>query len=319
MTPRAPDSGHLRGAPSTRSDTEVARVGFIGLGLMGEPMSRNVLAKGYPLTVFDIKPEAVQRLVAAGAAEAPSPRAVAERSDVVFTIVPNSSDVESVILGPAGVAEAARAGLIVVEMSTIDPAVTTRVAAALAERGVAMLDAPVGRPSAFAADAKLAFMVGGDPDVLDRCRDILMTMGDTIFYCGESGMGATMKVVNNFLSVATLAMTSEALVLGAKSGLKTSVMLDVLRQTAANNAHLTMTYPRKALRRDFSPMFMIDLAHKDLSLGLQLGATQQVPLAMGAVAREMFSAARARGRGKLDWTAVMTVLEEVAGTEVRDA
>ncbi len=293
------------------------RVGFIGLGLMGEPMSRNVLRKGFPLTVFDVRADPVQRLVAAGAAAAGSPRAVAERSDVVLTIVPNSSDVEKVILGPDGVAEAARPGLTVIDMSTIDPAVSKRVATALGARGAAMLDAPVGRPSSFAAAAQLAFMVGGDGAVLDRCRQVLLAMGDTIFYCGGNGMGSTMKVVNNLLSITALAATGEALVLGAKSGLETAVMLDVLRRTAASNAHLSMTYPQKALKGDFSPMFMIDLAHEDLSLGLELGAAQQVPLALGAMAREMFSAARARGRGRLDWTAVVTVLEDVAGVEVR--
>ena len=295
------------------------RVGFIGLGLMGDPMSRNVLKKGFPLTVYDVRPEAVQRLAEAGAKAASSPREVAEQTDVVLTMVPNSGDVEAVILSADGVAAGARPGLVVIDMSTIDPAVSKRVAAALATRGVAMLDAPVGRPSIFAAQAALAFMVGGDKAVLERCRDILMAMGDTIFYCGESGMGSTMKVVNNLLSITTLAVTSEALVLGAKSGLKPSVMLDVLRRTAANNAHLNMTYPSKALKGDFSPMFMIDLAHKDLSLGLQLGAAQQVPLALGAVAREMLTAARAKDRGRLDWTAVMTVLEDVAGIQVRDA
>jgi 3-hydroxyisobutyrate dehydrogenase-like beta-hydroxyacid dehydrogenase len=295
------------------------RVGFIGLGLMGEPMSCNVLKKGFPLTVFDVRPEAIQKLVAAGAKAAACPREVAEQTDVVLSIVPNSRDVEHVMLGADGVSAGARPGLIVIEMSTIDPATTTRVAAALATRGVSMLDAPVGRPSTFAAGAALAFMVGGDKAVLDRCRDILLAMGDTIFYCGGSGMGSTMKVVNNLLSITTLAVTAEALVLGAKSGLDPSVMLEVLRRTAANNAHLEMTYPNKALRGDFSPTFMIDLAHKDLSLGLELGAAQQVPLALGAVAREMFTAARAKGRGQLDWTAVMTVLEDVAGAQVRRA
>jgi 4-hydroxybutyrate dehydrogenase/sulfolactaldehyde 3-reductase len=295
------------------------RLGFIGLGLMGEPMARNLLKKGFPLTVFDVRPEAIDKLVTAGAKAASSPRQVAEQSDVVLTIVPNSSDVERVILGPDGVAAAARPGLVVIEMSTIDPATTQRVAGVLASRGVSMLDAPVGRPSTFAAEAALAFMVGGDRAVLDRCRDILMAMGDTIFYCGGSGMGATMKVVNNLLSITTLAVTSEALVLGAKSGLAPSVMLDVLCRTAADNAHLHMTYPNKALKGDFSPMFMIDLAHKDLSLGMQLGAAQQVPLALGAAAREMFTAARTMGRGHLDWTGIMTVLEDIAGTQVRHA
>jgi 4-hydroxybutyrate dehydrogenase/sulfolactaldehyde 3-reductase len=187
-------------------------------------------------------------------------------------------------------------GLTVIEMSTIDPHVTKRVAAALADRGMRMLDAPVGRPSTFAESAELAFMVGGDPALLEEHRPILLAMGNTIFYCGESGMGATMKAVNNLLSITTLAVTSEALVLGTKAGLKASVMLDVFRQTAASNAHLHMTYPGKALKGDFSPMFMVDLAHKDLSVALTLGANQQVPIMLGAVAREMFTAARSGPR-----------------------
>jgi 4-hydroxybutyrate dehydrogenase/sulfolactaldehyde 3-reductase len=295
------------------------RIGFIGLGLMGTPMARNVLKQGFPLTVFDVLKERMESLVAEGARTATSPSEVAGTSDVVITMLPASADVEAVILGPGGIAEGGAQDLVVIEMSTIDPTVTKRIAAALAARGMRMLDAPVGRPSTFAADAALAFMVGGDAALLEECREVLLTMGKTIFYCGESGMGATMKAVNNLLSITTLAVTSEALVLGAKAGLRPSVMVDVFRQTAANNAHLHMTYPEKALKGDFSPMFMVDLAHKDLSVALNLGANQQVPITLGAVAREMFTAARARGRGKLDWTAVMTVLEDQAGVQVRDA
>jgi 4-hydroxybutyrate dehydrogenase / sulfolactaldehyde 3-reductase len=295
------------------------RVGFVGLGLMGGPMARNVLRRGFPLTVFDVVPERVKSLVTEGARGAASPGEVAAASDAVLTILPASPDVEAVVLGPGGIVEGGAQGLTVIEMSTIDPHVTKRVAAALADRGMRMLDAPVGRPSTFAESAELAFMVGGDPALLEEHRPILLAMGNTIFYCGESGMGATMKAVNNLLSITTLAVTSEALVLGTKAGLKASVMLDVFRQTAASNAHLHMTYPGKALKGDFSPMFMVDLAHKDLSVALTLGANQQVPIMLGAVAREMFTAARARGRGKLDWTAVMTVLEDEAGVKVRDA
>ena len=294
------------------------RVGFVGLGLMGGPMARNVLKKGFPLTVCDVVKERVSALVAEGATAAASPREVAAASDVVLTILPASADVEAVVLGAGGIAEGGARGLAVIEMSTIDPHVTKRVATALAARGIHMLDAPVGRPSTFAESAELAFMVGGDPALLEEHRPVLLAMGNTIFYCGESGMGATMKAVNNLLSITTLAVTSEALVLGAKAGLRASVMLDVFRQTAANNAHLHMTYPGKALNGDFSPMFMVDLAHKDLSVALNLGANQQVPLALGAMAREMFTTARARGRGKLDWTAVITVLEDEAGVKVRD-
>ncbi|HEY7205306.1 MAG TPA: NAD(P)-binding domain-containing protein [Methylomirabilota bacterium] len=295
------------------------RVGFIGLGLMGGPMAGNVLKKGFPLTVCDVVPERVDALVARGATAAATPRDVAAASDVVLTILPASADVEAVVLGPAGVAEGARPGLALVEMSTIDPHVTKRVAAALAARGLRMLDAPVGRPSTFAESAELAFMVGGDAALLEEVRPVLLAMGNTIFHCGGTGMGATMKAVNNLLSITTLAVTGEALVLGAKAGLTADVMLEVFRRTAASNAHLHMTYPDKALKGDFSPMFMVDLAHKDLSVGLALGAAQQVPLPLGALAREMFTTARARGRGRLDWTAVITVLEDEAGVKVRRA
>jgi 4-hydroxybutyrate dehydrogenase/sulfolactaldehyde 3-reductase len=295
------------------------RVGFIGLGLMGGPMAGNVLKKGFPLTVCDVVPERVDALVARGATAAATPRDVAAASDVVLTILPASADVEAVVLGPGGVAEGARPGLALVEMSTIDPHVTKRVAAALAARGLRMLDAPVGRPSTFAESAELAFMVGGDAALLEEVRPVLLAMGNTIFHCGGTGMGATMKAVNNLLSITTLAVTGEALVLGAKAGLTADVMLEVFRRTAASNAHLHMTYPDKALKGDFSPMFMVDLAHKDLSVGLALGAAQQVPLPLGALAREMFTTARARGRGRLDWTAVITVLEDEAGVKVRRA
>jgi len=295
------------------------RVGFIGLGLMGGPMARNVLRKGFPLIVHDVVEERMAALMAEGAKAAGSPREVAAASDVVLTILPASADVEAVLLGPGGVVEGAAPGAAVVEMSTIDPHVTKRVAAALAARGLRMLDAPAGRPSTFAESAELIFMVGGDAALLEELRPVLLAMGTTIFYCGESGMGASMKAVNNLLSVASLALTGEALVLGAKAGLRAEVMLDVFRQTAANNAHLHMTYPNKALKGDFSPMFMVDLAHKDLSVALALGANQQVPLMLGAVAREMFTRARAQGRGKLDWTALITVLEDEAGVKVRSA
>ncbi|HXJ80218.1 MAG TPA: NAD(P)-binding domain-containing protein [Candidatus Methylomirabilis sp.] len=294
------------------------RVGFIGLGLMGDPMARNVLRRDFPLTVYDVVEPRMEALVAEGAKAARSPREVAAASDVVLTILPASADVEAVILGPGGVVEGAAPGLAVVEMSTIDPHVTQRLAAALAARGLRMLDAPVGRPSTFAASAELIFMVGGDAALLEELRPVLLAMGNTILHCGESGMGASMKAVNNLLSITTLAVTGEALVLGAKAGLRAEVMLDVFRRTAADNAHLRMTYPDKALRGDFSPMFMVDLAHKDLSVALALGAHQQVPVTLGAVAREMFTRARARGRGKLDWTALITVLEDEAGVKVRN-
>ena len=293
------------------------RVGFIGLGTMGEPMAKNVVKKGFPLTVLDVVAAPVERLVAVGAKAASTPREVASLSDVVITMLPNSADVEQVVLGKDGIRDGAHRGLILIDMSTIDPVVTKKIAQELAASGVRMIDAPVGKPSQFAVDATLSIMAGGDRADVEECREILMSMGNTLFYCGPTGMGATMKVVNNLLSCTVVVATAEALVLGARSGLSAETMLEVLRQTGANNAHLHMTYPNKALKGDFRPNFMIDLAHKDLGLALAFAGQQGIPLAVGAAAREVMTAARGKGKGKLDWTAVMTVLEEIAKVEVR--
>lgn len=293
------------------------RIGFIGLGAMGRPMAKNVLKGGFTLAVHDIVPEPVRELVALGAETRATPREVARDADAVITMLPDSPDVEAVLLGPDGVAQGAPPGTIVVDMSTIDPATTRKVAGALGARGLRFVDAPVGRTSAHAEAGTLFIMVGGDPADVAAVDRLLRTMGTDLVHCGPTGTGITMKVVNNYLSCASSVLTAECLVLGVKAGLRLETMLQVMTSTAAKTAHLEMTYPAKAFRGDFTPGFLIDLAHKDLGIGLRLGAEQQVPLSMGAAAREVYSAARARGKGRLDYTGVVTLLEELAGVEVR--
>ena len=293
------------------------RIGFIGLGAMGRPMAKNVLKGGFTLVVHDIVPEPVRELVALGAETRPTPKEVARDADAVITMLPDSPDVEAVLLGPDGVAQGAPPGSIVVDMSTIDPATTRKVAGALGAKGLRFVDAPVGRTSAHAEAGTLFIMVGGDPGDVAAVDRLLRTMGTDLVHCGPTGTGITMKVVNNYLSCASSVLTAECLVLGVKAGLRLETMLQVMTSTAAKTAHLEMTYPAKAFRGDFTPGFLIDLAHKDLGIGLRLGAEQQVPLSMGAAAREVYSAARARGKGRLDYTGVVTLLEELAGVEVR--
>ncbi|HEV8440917.1 MAG TPA: NAD(P)-binding domain-containing protein [Methylomirabilota bacterium] len=292
-------------------------IGFIGLGSMGRPMATNVVKAGFALRVHDIVPDAVAALVARGAEARPSPKDVAGDVDAVITMLPDSPDVEAVLLGPEGVIQGARPGTFVIDMSTIDPTVTRRVGAALEARGLRFLDAPVGRTSAHAEAGTLYIMVGGDPADLAAVEPLLRAMGSDVVHCGSVGTGITMKVVNNYLSCAASVLTAECLVLGAKAGLELETMLRVMTNTAAKTAHLEMTYPAKAFRGDFTPGFAIDLAHKDLGIGLRLGAEQRVPLTMGAVAREVYSAARAEGKGQLDYSGIITLLEEMAGVKVR--
>lgn len=295
----------------------MAQVGFIGLGTMGRPMAKNLLKGGFPLVVHDIAPAAVRELQAQGAKAAGCPRDVAARADIVITMLPNSPDVEAVFLGPDGVIHGARPGSLAIDMSTIDPTVTRRVASALTGAKVRMLDAPVGRSSAHAEQGKLLIMVGGDREDLEEARPVFEALGDTIVHCGPVGSGEVMKLVNNYLSTAAAVLTAEALALGVKAGLSVETILRVVTSTAATNGHLTGTFPARALRGDFTPGFMIDLAHKDLGLALALGAALKVPLAVGAVSREVYAYAQALGRGRMDWSAIITVFEELTGVEVR--
>ncbi len=292
-------------------------IGFIGLGAMGRPMARNVLKGGFTLRVHDIVPEAVEALRAAGAEVRSSPREVARDADAVITMLPDSPDVEAVLLGPDGVAAGARAGTYVIDMSTIDPSTSKRVGQTLRARGCRFVDAPVGRTAAHAEAGTLLVMIGGEPADVRAVEPLLRTMGSDLVHCGPPGSGIAMKVVNNYLSCSASVLTAECLVLGVKAGLDLETMLRVMTGTAAKTAHLEMTYPAKAFRGDFTPGFLIDLAHKDLGLALRLGAEERVPLAMGAVAREIYSDARAQGKGRLDYTGIVTLLEERAGVEVR--
>ena len=212
-------------------------VGFIGLGTMGAPMACNVLKGGHRLIVSDMQPAAVAKLTALGATSAATPKDVAAGSEIVITMLPDAPDVERVALAPDGIVAGIRAGSIYIDMSTIDPVTTRRVGAAVAGKGAAMIDSPVGKTADAAVSGTLTLMVGGSEAIVARCRPVLDCMGTDVFHCGELGAGQTMKLINNLLATAVSEASIEALVTGTKSGLALDMMMSVLRTTMAwNNA-----------------------------------------------------------------------------------
>ena len=290
------------------------QVGFIGLGNMGRPMAMNLVRKGFSVTVHDINPRPVQELTAAGASAASSIRD-ASAADVVFTMLPNSAIVEEVIAGKEGVLAHARRGTILVDMSTIDPSVTDRLAEAAHKKGCEFSDAPVGRLASHAARGECLFMVGASEATFARVKPMFEAMGTTIHHCGGVGAGMRTKLVNNYLAIISCQLNAEAIALSQRFGLSLEKTLDVLYGTTATNGQLKIAWPSKVLKGDVEPGFTIDLAHKDLTLIVEAANAAKVPMPVGAAAREAFSVARGRGNGALDFSAMVDVLCDLAGIE----
>jgi 3-hydroxyisobutyrate dehydrogenase-like beta-hydroxyacid dehydrogenase len=292
-------------------------VGFIGLGTMGAPMAHNVLKGGHRVVVMDVQTAPVERLVSLGATRATTPREIAAASEVVITMLPDAPDVERVAMGADGVVAGIREGAIYIDMSTIDPTTTRKVGAAVAAKGAAMIDSPVGKTADAAVAGTLTLMVGGAADVVARCRPVLDCMGTDFFHCGELGAGQTMKLINNLLATAVSEASIEALVAGTKSGLALETMMRVLSTTMAWNNALAIALPKRPLAGDFNPGFMMKLAHKDCRLALQMveGLGVAAPVGRGALA----SVEEALGRGLQDHDvgALLKLREEAAGVEVR--
>lgn len=293
------------------------RLGVIGLGLMGQPMARNLLAAGYPVTVFNRSRPPLDALVAAGARGATSPREVAAQSDVVVTMLPDAPDVEAVLLGPGGVRDAARDGLLAIDMSTISPAVTRRLATALEERGVHLLDAPVSGGDIGAQQATLSIMAGGRQEDFDRAQPIFEALGKTITYCGPSGSGQVVKACNQVAVALTLAATAEALVLGTRAGVSPEVILRVLSGGLAQSRVMDLRGPTMA-RHQFAPGGKVRFHWKDLGIGLQLAREHGVSLPITGLVDQLFGALMANGSGDLDHSALVTVVEMLSNFSVAD-
>lgn len=295
------------------------RVGFVGIGVMGGPMCLNLLKAGFPLTVYSRRPESADRVVAAGAVRAESPRAAAESADVLITMVTNSPDVEAVVLGPDGALAGAHDGLILVDMSTIAPAVARKVAEAAAARGVPMLDAPVSGGSQGAEAGTLTIMVGGERDVFERVRPVFEAMGrrENILCVGPSGAGQTVKLINQHLCGVIAAADAEAFVLGVKAGADVATMARIIGASSGGNWQLANPVSLRAFTGSFEPGFFTDLLIKDLDLVLELAAEQGVAAPLAAQARALYERARQAGYARRDYTSVFVPLEEDAGVRVR--
>ncbi len=287
-------------------------IGFIGLGIMGRPMARNLLKAGYSLVVHSRSRGPVDEIVKGGATAAGSPKDVAAQCDVLITMLPNSPDVEQVALGSGGIIEGARRGLIVADMSTISPIVSQKVGKALEAKGVAMLDAPVSGGEKGAIDGALSIMVGGDKGVFERVLPIFQAMGKTITLLGPLGFGGFTKLANQIIVAVNLTALAEALTLGKKAGLDRDLLLTALAGGLAGSKCLEQKRPNY-VANTYNPGFKIDLHYKDLGLIMESARALGVPLPATAVVQELFNALRVKGRGGLDHSGVITLLEDLAG------
>ena len=287
-------------------------IGFIGLGIMGKPMSKNLLKAGYPLVVHSRSRGPVDEVVKAGGKAASTPKEVAAQCDVLITMLPNSPDVEQVALGKDGIIEGAKPGLLLVDMSTISPIVSKKVGAALAAKGVKMLDAPVSGGEKGAIDAALSIMVGGDQATFDAVLPIFQALGKTITLLGPLGMGGFTKLANQIIVAVNLTALAEALTLGKKAGLDRELLLTALGGGLAGSKCLEQK-KSNYIAGTYNPGFKIDLHFKDLGLIMESARALGVPLPATAVVQELFSAMRVKGRGGLDHSGIITLLEDLAG------
>ena len=291
------------------------RIGFIGLGLIGKPMARNLLKASYALTVFNRSSAAMDALVLEGAQQASSPKAVAERSDVVITALPDTPDEEAVMTGAEGVFAGARAGMVLISMGTISPLACQQLAQQAAALGIDMLDAPVSGGDVGAMNGTLSIMVGGAAAVLERVRPILSAMGKTITHCGGHGAGQVVKACNQIVVAGVIQAISEALVLGSKSGVQPATIVQVLSGGLAQTRVMDVRGLKMA-QRDFEPGGKARFHRKDLSIALQLARANGVALPMTALVDQMFGSLIENGLGDKDHSALMTVIEAMANHRV---
>jgi 3-hydroxyisobutyrate dehydrogenase len=291
-------------------------VGFIGLGIMGMPMARNLIRAGFEVTVYNRTASRADKLAGEGARKADSAVELAGTSSVVIIMVSDTPDVESIILGEYGIIDSIKGNSVIIDMSTISPDVTRELALRLWEKNVHMLDAPVSGGEQGAIDGTLSIMVGGDSEVLERCRPVLETMGKDIVHVGTNGMGQTVKLINQILVAGTLNSVVEALVFAQKQGVDLSRAIEAVKGGAAGSWQLTNLAPC-IIRRDFRPGFMVDLMQKDLRLVMEAAESMSIPLPVTSLIHKMFLSLRSSGEGKSGTQALVKVLEGLSGIEVK--
>ncbi len=293
----------------------LVQIGVIGLGVMGKHMAANLVKAGFPLVVWNRTESKMVGLLNLGAKGAGSPKEVAERSDVVITMVSDSTDVEEVVLGPLGIIEGISAGALVVDMSTISPEVTKRIASTLRQKGVDMLDAPVSGGEVGARDATLSIMVGGPKERFDETLTIFNALGKRITYMGDSGMGQAAKLCNQVICTLNIQAVCEGLMLGAAFGLELHRLLEVVTAGAAGSWQLSNLGP-KMVKRDFSPGFRVRHQLKDIRLALAAAAELKLPLPATGLVQQLFRASEGEGLGEAGTQALIVSLEKMAGRKL---
>ena len=292
------------------------KIGFIGLGIMGKPMARNLLKAGYELTVYDIVGDAVEEVVGDGATGASSCAEVAAATDKIITMLPDSADSERAILGAGGVLEGAKTGSLVIDMSSIAPSVSQRIAAECADKGVDMLDAPVsgGEPGAVAGT--LAIMVGGKQEQFDQSVDLLKVMGANVVRTGDIGAGGVTKLANQIIVAANIEALAEALVLAQKAGVDPENVLNAIRGGLAGSAVLEAKGPMM-LNRNFRAGFRVRLHQKDLRNVLQTAQELNIPLPVTSLLQQMLGALMNEGEAESDHSAILKFVENLSKVEVK--
>jgi len=293
-----------------------AAVGFIGLGNMGRPMALNLVRRGFALVVHDVDPTKLTPLRERGAVVAESPEQVARATGRTICMVETTAQAESVIAGDRGIVAGAGDGHIVICMSTIDPFAARRLHDRLAAHGVVMLDAPVSGGTERAASGELSIIVGGSQGTFEACRDLFQAMGKNLFHVGGIGQGLAMKLVNNMLVQVNAVAVAEALVLGVKAGLNPQTVYDVVRVSTGTSFAFETRVPR-ILARDFSPGGTVDISYKDQELETAFAKQLGMPLLLANVSQQVYQMARAAGLNKEDGSAIIKVLEQLAGVQVK--
>jgi 2-hydroxy-3-oxopropionate reductase len=292
------------------------RIGFIGLGIMGKPMSKNLLKAGHKLVVYDLVAAPVEEVAAAGAERGASPKDVASRSDIIITMLPDGPEVEQAVLGPNGVLEGVKPGALVIDMSSISPIVAQKVGAALEAKGVDFIDAPVSGGEPKAIDGTLAIMAGGKQAVFDKAVPILQAMGSSVTLTGAVGAGNVTKLANQIMVACNIAAMGEALVLASKAGLDPEVVFNAVKGGLAGSTVLNAKAPM-VVSRNFKPGFRIRLHQKDLRNALLAAESLKVSLPITSLVQQMLVALINDGKGELDHSGIVQFIEQLAKTEVK--
>jgi 2-hydroxy-3-oxopropionate reductase len=292
------------------------KIGFIGLGIMGRPMSKNLLKAGFSLVVFDINKAALEDVVKSGADPAGSPKEVAERAEIIITMLPDSPEVKEAVLGKGGVIEGIKPGAVLIDMSSINPLVSQEIAKPLKDKGVDMLDAPVSGGEPMAVQGTLSIMVGGDEKLFNECLEILKPLGKNIVYVGPIGAGGFTKLCNQIIVAMNIAAVGEALTLGTKAGLDPKVIFQAIRGGLAGSTVMEAKVPM-IVEGNFKPGFRIKLHYKDLNNALSTAKDMGVFLPLSGLVQQILVALMKEGKGEADHSAIVTFFEKISGVEIR--